>query len=142
MTVFYLPHDSQADPKVSTEDLSLDHKDVLFKLQLCATQTQEVVAVNPELWQSVIEKVDNLTEDTIQKLSAALHEPDQPQEQDGQHRSRNHPDTVERFQTSPILKYEVACKLGSNSIVPVWLGQTLLREPVYISLCTAYRGCS
>ena len=133
MTVFYLPHDSQADPKVSTEDLSLDHKDVLFKLQLCATQTQEVVAVNPELWQSVIEKVDNLTEDTIQKLSAALHEPDQPQEQDGQ-QVRNHPDTVERFQTSPILKYEVACKLGSNSIVPVWLGQTLLREPV-ISPC-------
>ena len=137
MTVFYIPEDenplkltdplSNKNPHLSRE---IKGRDRLFKLQLCAAQTQEVVDVDPEKWQSVIQKVDNLTDDTMQELSAALPEA-QPQEQD---RLTCNATTVEQFRQSPIVKYEVACKLGSNSIVPVWLGQTLVKE-TFLSPC-------
>ena len=135
MTVFYRkPEDDSHAKKTShamlkktlTEDPFSERKDVLLKLQLCAAQTQQVVAIDPEQWQSVIKKIDNLTDDAILELSAAL--PKAPLEQNNQ--EVHNQATVERFQKSPILKYEVACKLGSNSIVPIWLGQTLLREPI------------
>ena len=127
MTVFYRKPEDDSNAKTLMKDPFSEREDVLLKLQLCAAQTQEVVAVNPEQWQSVIKKIDNLTDNTIQELSAALPKV-QPQKQND--KQVHDQAKVERFEKSPILKYEVACKLGSNSIVPIWLGQTLLREPI------------
>ena len=133
MTVFYIPEDenplkltdplSKKNPHLSQE---IKNRDRLLKLKLCATQTQEVVNVEAEQWQSVIDKVKNLTDDNIDQISGALTEA-QPKEQD---RLTCSATTEKRFKQSPIVKCEVACKLGSNSIVPVWLGQTLLKEPI------------
>ena len=133
MTVFYIPEDenplkltdplSNKNPHLSRE---INDRDRLLKLELCATQMQEVVDIDTEHWQSVIKKIDNLTDDTIQEMSALLPKV-QTQEQD---RFTCSATTVKRFKQTPIVKCEVTCKLGSNSIVPVWLGQTLLKEPI------------
>ena len=130
IAVFYRrpEDDSQhASFKTSTEDLFLKRKDILFKLQMRATQIHKLVDIDPEQWQSVIKKIDDLTDDTIQEISALLPEGSTQRQDDQQVHDQV---TVERFQKSPIVKCEVACKLGSNSIVSVWLGQTLLREPI------------
>ena len=141
MTVFYKEEteyeaDLEYTTSYSTNDDSendsysetTEDQERLLKLQLCAAQTQQVVDVDPKKWQSIIQKVDNLTEDTIQKLSTTLQEAQPLQTQ--QSSLAHDPTTVKRFRESPIVKYEVICKLGSNSIVPVWLGQTMLKEPI------------
>ena len=56
------------------------------------------------------------------------------QEQDSQQPTHDQ-DRVEKFQKSPIVKYEVSVQAWFKQfIVSVWLGQTLLREPI-ISPC-------
>ena len=107
--------------------------DSLTKLKLCATQTKEAIAVDFSKWHNIIKKVDDLTDSNVEELKATLLKAQSLQEQDSQQPTHDQ-DRVEKFQKSPIVKYEVACKLGSNSIVSVWLGQTLLREPI-ISPC-------
>ena len=129
-------YDSQEsiETSESTDDESfLEEQIPLLMHQLSLVKTKETLNVAPEKWQSVIQRVDNLTcmYDTIQdallpksQLSA--------QEQDDQEVYDQV--TVERFQNSPIVKCEVTCKLGSSSIVPVWLGQTIMKEHI-ISPC-------
>ena len=121
------------DESLESTDDELEEQTPMLKYELSLIKTKVVMKVDAEKWQSVIRNVtvDNLTVDAIQELSAVLPKA-QPQEQDSQ--QVYDPITVERFRQSPIVKYEVACKLGSNSIVPVWLGQTLIREHI-ISPC-------
>ena len=137
MTVYYCnsaehrPNDKHLKKKKADQDYSillLADQDRLHIDQMFATITQDTIAVEGSEWQNVITKVKNLKEDMMQQLSdVLLSSKSQMEEQKG----HTHPySTVERFKASPVLKYEVKCKLGSNSIVPVWLGQTLLQEPI------------
>ena len=130
MTVFYRSDsdgaaiDFHTYPKLHLKNRSKD-RDRLKKHQISSVLTQDVIAINAEKWQNIIAHVDSLSEDTMQQLSDVLIPKPVAM---GQIRatSVDH----ERFEVSPILKYEVKQMLGSNSIVPVWLGQTLLREPI------------
>ena len=139
MTVFYrvkgtavsdLPLDnSSSDSEVKSDESSSDEElvicDKMFTYQLSSTLTQDGISVDAVKWQNVIQKVDNLSDNTISQLLDVL-----PKHQLlSQNNSRDSVE-VEHFRTSPVLKYKVKRKLGSNSIVTVWLGQTLLREPL------------
>ena len=129
MTVFYRSDSDGVaidSPKLHLKKATKD-QDKLKRYQISSVLTQDVIAIDAEKWQNIIAHVDSLSEDTMQQLSDVLIKP-QPVEQSGNNRatSVDH----ERFEVSPILKYEVKQMLGSNSIVPVWLGQTLLREPI------------
>ena len=121
MTVFYWPSTRSHE--------MIEDQDRLFKFQLSSTQSHEMLAINGTKWQSIIKNIANLSEDTILQLSDALSELKR-EEQGSQVHTHTTCTTVKRFKASPILKYMVRRKLGSNSIVPVWLGQTLVQEPI------------
>ena len=138
MTVYYCnsaehrPNDKHLKKKKADQDYSIpllaDDEDRLHIDRMSATIAQDSIAVEGSEWQNIITKVNNLKEDTMQQLSdVLLNSKSQIAEQKGHAHAHS---TVKRFKASPVLKYEVNCKLGSNSIVPVWLGQTLLREPI------------
>ena len=133
MTVFYKPEsECSSAPEASDSYLhensssDLESKDTLHALKLSSTLTQDLITVDAAKWQNIIGKVDNLSEDTIQQLSDMLPKP-QPEVKTCYPHSAT---TVDQFSASPVLKYEIKRKLDSNSIVPVWLGQTLLKEPI------------
>ena len=98
-------------------------EDKLQRHQFHLIPIQNMMAVDAAEWQSIITKVGNLSEDTIQQLSDVLPKPQIKKQSFQTH-------TFTQVETSTILKYEVKHKLGFNSIVPVWLGQTLLHEHI------------
>ena len=132
MTVLYPPGDETAlempDPylKRKYKGTKEQVENKLFQFQLSLMPKQEAIPVNGRKWQSVIKNVGRLS--TVQPQLADLLE-DQPQTND----FRPSITTINRFKKSPIVKYEVTSKLGSNSIVRVWLGQTFRREPILSS---------
>ena len=117
--------DSNVNPDESSSDEELNIFDKMFTYQLSSTLTQDGISVDAERWQNVIQEVDNLSDNTVAQLLDIIPKP-QLLSQNNSYDSVE----VQHFRTSPILKYEVRRKLGSNSIIPVWLGQTLLREPI------------
>ena len=131
MTVFYKPIDEAILELTDHHRKSrkTEECDKLLKLQVSLAQSQNMVAIDPEKWQSVIQKVDNITNDEqlsavismalLQKLDKSAH--------------TFEPTAVARFRKSPIVRYKIRCKLGSNSIVSVWLGQNFLKEPILSS---------
>ena len=125
MAVFCSPEDTPALASCDSSKLSkcLNYQDKLKIHKLSSTLSECMVAIDASKWQSIICKIDNLSEDTMQQLSDVL-----PKLQ--VERSAHSLATVKLFKASPVLKYKVKRKLGSNSIVPIWLGQTLLHEPI------------
>ena len=144
MTVFYWPaplrvanctsedEESEGQDRLPSTRLHkmIEGQDRLLEFQLSSTQTHEMLAINGAKWQSIVKNIANLSEDTILQLSDALPKLEREEQCTQVH---THTTTVERFKASPILKYMVRRKLGSNSIVPVWLGQTLVQEPILTS---------
>ena len=118
MTVFFKDHKAKA---------ALDDQDTLQKAQHSYTLLREVVSLDPEKWQRALSIVDDHhpTNEKLRQLSSLL-----PHPQEEVDHTPPDPATVEKFKQSPILKYEVKHKIGSNSVVSLWLGRTLLRQPI------------
>ena len=126
MAVFCSPEDTPSLASCDSSKLSKssNYQDKLNIHKLSSALKECMVTVDASKWQSIISKIDNLSEDTMQQLSNVL-----PKLQ-VERLSAPSLATVKQFKASPVLKYEVKRKLDSNSIVPVWLGQSLLREPI------------
>ena len=131
VTVFCMPEcksvvSTAASSVRDSSWLNMD-QDRLCKYQLSSVLTDDVIAVEAATWQSIKTNIDSLSEDRMQQLSDVLPKP-QKNKRDVSHRYS--PTTIDRFKMTTTLKCKVRHKLGSNTIVPVWFGQTLVREPI------------
>ena len=109
-----------------SSQLNMD-QDQLCKYQVSSMLTDDVIAVEAATWQSIKTNIDNLSEDRMQQLSDVLPKL-QKDKRDVSHRYS--PTTIDWFKMTTTLKCKVRHKLGSNTIVPVWFGQTLVQEPI------------
>ena len=131
VTVFCNPEcnsivSTAASSEYDSLQLNMD-QDRLCKYQVSSMLTDDVIAVEAATWQSIKTNVDNLSEDRMQQLSDVLPKP-QKDKRDVSHRYS--PTTIDQFKMTTTLKCKVRHKLGSNTIIPVWFGQTLVREPI------------
>ena len=132
-TVFYKPIDEASlEMTDHHQKIRKTECDKLLKLQVSLVQTQNTIAIDPEEWQSVIQKVDNITnDDTLQQLSAAISKAQLQKLDKAAHTFE--PTAVLRFRKSPIVRFKIRCRLGSDSIVSFWLGQNFLKESILSS---------
>ena len=137
MTVLYNPVD-QASLEATEKEQSLsteaEEQCKLLKLQVYLLQTQKTVAIiDPDDWQCVIQKVDNIfSDENFYQVSAVISKA-RSQKLDKDGHTFEHT-TMLRFRKTPTVKY-IRCKLGSNSIFSVWLGQNYCLEEPILSSC-------
>ena len=100
--------------------------DTLQRYRFSSTSSSKVVSLDSKEWQRALCVVEDPSEDNLKQLSNLL-----PRPQERAH-TRPDPTIVEKFKKSPILKYEVEQKIGSNTVISLWLGRTLglLKEPI------------